>query len=332
MTETIKGAKELIRIYKKKRIPTFVMGLPGVGKSEAYEQIAQEEKGGFIDLRVGQMDPVDLLGVPTVDQKKGTTKWSLPDFWPQLERDGEHGIILFDELPDCSRLMQSALYQIFLNHKAGVHPILPGWYCCAAGNRRGDKAAAGSVSTALANRFAWIDVEPDHECFDEYAAQKGMHEYVRGFLKSHPGKIHCMEGADMRAFASPRAWEKASRIVGEPAAVRFRLLRGLVGEGVAGEFESWLKTVNMPSLEEIERAPKTCMIPQEPSSRYALSAMLSRKATAQNFEKIMTYVCRADFGRDFEICTILDATKRDLELTNTRAFVDFATRNQDITI
>jgi hypothetical protein len=58
--------------------------------------------------------------------------------------------------------------------------------------------------------------------------------------------------------------------------------------------------------------------------------MLARFSDRQNFDRVVQYIKREEFGRDFEICTVLDATKRDASLCETRAFVDFAKRNSDL--
>src|SRR6185369_3665259 len=205
MSETIKSAKELCHYYMRAGIPAYMEGKPGVGKSEAWRQVADEEKIGFIDLRLAQMDPVDLRGLPSLHNAKEVlyTTWARPDFWPVVARDGERGIILFDELGDCSKAMQSAAYQIILDGRAGPHVIPPGWYRAAAGNSQAHRAGAQAMSTALANRFAWLFVEPDPECFWDYGNKMGFHHYVIGFIKFRPKLLHSMEGATEKAFPSP---------------------------------------------------------------------------------------------------------------------------------
>lgn len=329
MADTVKSAKELCRYYMDADIPTFTEGPPGVGKSQMWKQLAKERKIGFIDLRLSQMDPVDLRGLPAVQGDYSV--WMRPDYWPVVKRDGPKGIILFDELADASRAMQSAAYQIILDRRAGPHVLPDGWYPCAAGNRREDKAAAQSISTALASRFAWIEIEPDVEVFNEYGLQTDMHYYVLGFLHKRPDLLFKMEGTNLKAFPSPRTWERVSKICEAPDNVRPKLVKGLVGEGAAGEFEAFVRAaVDVPDLEEIVANPKKCRIPESPSARYATAAMLSRFATRQNFGKIWQYVSRTEYGREFEICTILDATKRQPDLVEHEIFIEFANRNKDI--
>jgi hypothetical protein len=330
MSETVKTAKELCRYYMRAGIPTYTQGPPGVGKSEMWQQIAAEEKIGFIDLRLAQLDPVDLRGLPTVADK--ATIWSRPDFWPVEKRDGERGILLLDELGDCGKAMQSAAYQVVLDGKAGPHTIPKGWYRAGAGNSQKHRAGAQPMSSALANRFAWVEIEADLDCFIEYGNKVGINYLILGFLRFRPALLHSMEGGTLTAFPTPRAWAKAAKIVEAPADIRMKLVRGCVGEGAAGEFEAYMRTMDLPDFEDIVKEPKKTRIPKEPAHKYALSSMLAHRAERGNFDKIMQYIQRQEFGRDFEISTVLDATKRDTSLTDTGAFTAFANRNQDLTL
>lgn len=332
MTETVKTAKALAQFYMEKDIATYTEGPPGVGKSEMWAQIAAEKKIGFIDVRLAQLDPVDLRGLPAVDLKEAMTRWMRPEYWPVAKRDGERGILLLDELGDCGKAMQSAAYQVVLNKRAGPHEIPGGWYIAAAGNHQKHRAGAQAMSSALANRFAHIEIDADLKCFVEYGNKVGFSYLVLGFLQHRPNLLHSMEGATLKAFPTPRSWEKVSKVVSAPADIRMKLIAGCVGEGPAGEFEAFLRTIDLPELEEIVKDPKRCRIPEKPAHRYALSSMLAQQATRENFPKVMVYISRNEFGRDFEISTVLDATKRDASLTETPTFIDFANRNQDVTL
>ena len=61
--------KTLISIQK----PAFIWGASGIGKSEIIAKVADELGYNLIDVRVSLLDPVDLRGVPSVEN--GTTKW-----------------------------------------------------------------------------------------------------------------------------------------------------------------------------------------------------------------------------------------------------------------
>lgn len=321
-------AKDLLKYYWSKDVPAYLHGPPGVAKSSACRQVAKEAEVGFIDLRLGSLMPEDLNGIPVPDLKEKLAIWLRAEFWPEPERDGAKGIILFDEMSDAPRSIQSAAYKIVLDR---LH--LPnGWYPCAAGNRRFDKAAAQPISTALANRFGHIHVKADASEWYEWGINNEIDPMVLGFIKQFPQHIHSMEGADLLAFPSPRSWEMVSKIADAPANLRQRLVAGLVGEGVALEFNNYYKVVELPSFEEIVKNPKSCFIPDNPSSKYALASMISRYVDRENFSKVMVYMLRPEFGREFSVCVVLTATKRDPGLVETKAYRDWGLANRDIVL
>lgn len=331
-TETIETAKEMARIFRAKDIPLYLHGSPGVGKSDALKQLAVEAKVGFKDIRIGTMLPEDLTGIPVPDLEKKVATWLRAEFWPNEARDGKEGIICFDELSDANRSLQSCIYRVILDRQIGECVLPPGWWPVAAGNRREDRAAAGSISTALANRFAHIHIRADADCWLQWANVNNIDPMLIGFIKFKKDMLHSMEGADLLAFPSPRSWARASKVFDAPEGMRFKLVAANVGEGPALEVENFFKVVNLPDLEEIINNPTKCFIPDEPASRYALCAMLARETTAENFPAVYKYIYRDDFGADFATVVVLDATKRDASLCDTKTFVTWARSNKGLRI
>lgn len=336
MAETIATAKQLAREYMNRDIPCFITGDPGVGKSDLWKQLAEEAKIGFIDQRMGAKELVDLQGLPALQERKGIiyTTWARPDFLPVVERDGPRGIFLVDELSDCSKPMQSVLYQLFLNRTINDHKIPDGWYLCAAGNTRSSKAAAQTLSSALMNRFAHIHVQACQKAFDKWATAASIHELVVGYLRFKPSAIHNMDGTDLKAFPSPRSWAMASKMCDiTDEDLLFRAMRGIIGEGEAGEFiAKFFRTLHIPTFDEVIANPKKCFVPKEPSSKYVLSATLAYNATKANIGKVMEYCKRPEFGVELQICVMIDATERNKDILDTQAYSDFAVRNKDIHI
>jgi len=329
-TQTVGEAKELARIFWQRDIPTYIHGAPGLGKSDIMRQLAAEEGVGFKDIRVGTMLPEDLTGIPVPDLQKRLAVWLRAEYWPDMERDGSRGIIAFDELSDAPRNLQSCIYRVVLDRQIGEYKLPPGWWPMAAGNRREDRAAAQSISTALANRFAHIHLRSDYDCWKIWANQHNIDPMLVGFLGYRPNLLHSMEGADLLAFPSPRSWERVSKVFDLDPGRRQNAVTALVGEGAAIEVENFFKVVNLPDFEDIIKAPTKTPIPTEPASRYALSSMLARKTTADTFPAIYKYISRNEFGPDFGTVVVLDATKRDPSLCDVDTFKTWARNNKSL--
>lgn len=315
--------------YVDANIPAFLWGAPGIGKSDCVASLAGERDLPMIDLRAILLDPVDLRGLPFVSE--GRAAWARPTFLPDAERHGPAGILFLDELNAAPPSTQAACFQLVLNRRVGEYDLPPGWRIVAAGNRATDRAAAQRMPSALANRFAHIDVEADPTDWRQWANRAGIEPMVSAFIAFRPELLQKMDSPDLRAFPTPRAWAQVSKVAGAPHAIRLQLVAGIVGEGAGAEFEAFAQMyAQLPSIKAILANPQGERVPDEPATRYAVAAGIARAATAENFAAVMTYAQR--LPREFEILTCVDAVKRDPALCGTRAFVDFATRNQDVTL
>ena len=346
----LKRAKELLSLYISADLAAFLWGMPGVGKSSLIKQHAKERKLNVIDFRCSTRDPVALMGIPAVEGD--TARWTVPDEFPQVERDGEKGILFLDELNVAAPSMQAAAFGLVLDRKVGEYTMPPGWRIIAAGNRQSDRAAAQRMPSALANRFAHIDVDADLDTTVQHFIDLDLDPLLLAFLRFRPALLHNMEGAgDLRAFPTPRSWEsvgkmlKEQRIMAEAAtadpndkdiAARLNTFRataiaGIVGDGAAAEFEGFVRVYQqLPSLDLVLANPNSAPVPTEPAAKYAMASGLARKVDAKSFENGMIYAQRIP-GRDFEIMFTVDAVRRDVKFSHTQAFTDWSVRNQDVT-
>lgn len=335
-------ATAALNAYLDADVPAFIWGAPGVGKSDSVRAVAKARNLPLIDVRAVLLDPVDLRGLPHVDAN-GRAAWAPPAFLPEASRDGAEGLFFMDELNAAPASVQAACFQLVLDRKLGEYTLPPGWRIVAAGNRQSDRAAAQRMPTALANRFAHIDVEADADAWATWAAATGLNPLVLAFIRWRPALLHIMPGAqpldraipalpaDARAFPTPRAWAQVAKVANAPDAVRMALVSGLVGEGAAAEFEGFVRTWRaLPALDLILSNPHAAPVPSEPAAMYAVTAAIARKADRNTFANVLAYAAR--LPREFEIVAAVDAVKRDPSLAETSAFTNWAIRNQDIAI
>ena len=262
--------KYLSKVAKRKiKLSVMIWGPPGVGKSSIVKQITEIQSLRFIDLRLSQLAPTDLRGLPVAGDK--TSRWLPPEFLP-VEGDG---ILFLDEINMAPPAMQGVAQQLILDRRVGSYVVPEGWLIWAAGNRKEDKASVFDMPAPLANRFIHLAVESDFDSFKQYAFDAKLHEQILAFLSYRPKLLHCIDTRNP-AWPSPRSWEMADQLHREELSIS-----SSVGEGAASEFEAYLALyTKMPDLSGILAAKKKPAFPKEASRRYAVVVGLASRASS----------------------------------------------------
>ncbi len=253
------------------KLAVMLWGAPGVGKSSIVAQTAATNGLEFIDVRLSQLAPTDLRGLPVPED--GIARWFPPEFLP---RSG-NGILFMDEINMAAPTMQGIAQQLILDRKVGSYALPEGWFVWAAGNRREDRASVFEMPAPLANRFLHLEVSADLESFKRYAIGRGLSERIVAFLSFRPNLLHALD-TKSPAWASPRSWEMASRLLGSDLEIA-----PAVGEGAAAEFKAFEKVyAALPDLEPILNGDFSREFPDEPSARYAATVgLVVRSETAR---------------------------------------------------
>lgn len=259
-------------VSKNLKISTMIWGAPGIGKSSIVSQITQQHNIDFVDVRLSQLAPTDLRGLPVAED--GISKWYPPEFLP---RDGK-GILFLDELNMAPPAMQGVAQQLILDRRVGSYVVPEGWYVWAAGNRKEDRAAVFDMPTPLANRFLHLQVEPDFESFKAYALATDIHEQIIAFLSFRPSLLHKLD-PQQPAWPSPRSWEMASHLHNAELDII-----PAVGTETESEFAAFVKVYqSLPDLERIFMGKGDAIsFPKEPSVRYATTIGLAVRAESAN--------------------------------------------------
>ena len=190
--------------------PLMLWGAPGVGKSALVAQAARACGVPMIDLRLSQLEPSDLRGMPY--QKDGKVEWAIPSVLPDAMRHGVRGVLFLDEINAALPQVAAAAYQLILDRRLGDYHLPEGWAILAAGNRLGDRGVTYAMPAPLANRFTHVELEPSIEDWLAWAAEAGVDARLCGFLRQRPDVLMVFpERANVYAFPSPRSWVFADR-------------------------------------------------------------------------------------------------------------------------
>ena len=233
------------------KVPSFLWGAPGIGKSSIVKSIAQKKEIGFIDLRLALMDPTDLKGIPFYDKESHTALWAPPAFLPQ---SGE-GILFLDELNSAAPSVQSSAYQLILDRRVGEYELPAGWAIVAAGNRDGDRGVTYRMPAPLANRFVHFEMEVSVDDWREWAYSVSLNPAIIAYISYKNEHLFTFDAkSSEKSFATPRSWEYVANILksGISESLLLETVSGAVGREVAVGFLSFLKVMHkLPNMDAI---------------------------------------------------------------------------------
>lgn len=216
------------------RVP-FLWGEAGIGKSQVVYDTAQglnseNDSFGMIDLRLGQMEEGDLIGIPRVREVNGKfyTVYAAPEWWPEpneelFKKTGEakyakKGFLFLDEFNRAGTTsVIQAMFQLILghrNHKTGKierfmhqHKLPEGWFPVCAGNPESGEYVVQTLDTAMLDRFVQVVLSKDHKSIMKWMRANLKNQEITAFLASSPGQIGTNPKINLVVKSSPRSFE-----------------------------------------------------------------------------------------------------------------------------
>jgi len=275
---------------------TLLLGPPGIGKSILVREVAEETARAagltfleyrrqnlrtadleeifahpdryfvFVDLRLTETEPVDLLGRPaTISIRERRQLVYHPPQWAVLLAEVP-GILFLDELTNVQRPdVLAAAYKLIQDRAAGFVGFGPGVHVIAAGNRPEDSVLANPLPAPLLNRVYQITVEPPR--IEQWMRwmntnHPGGHNHVFAYLQRFPQDFCRVpaEGETLESYPTPRSYTSLARDL--PAAIEAGLdrpaLRALciaaLGREVGQKFFTFLE-YNVPAYETFIKNP-----------------------------------------------------------------------------
>ena len=265
--------------------PVMLWGPPGIGKSQMVAQVAEKHKIPVIDIRLSQMEPSDLRGIPFRIEDR--VEWAIPSMLPDSKRHGMQGILFLDEITSAPPSVSAAAYQLILDRRLGDYIVPEGWAIFAAGNRQGDRGVTYSMPAPLANRFSHFEVDAHLDDWVAWAFKNGIDERIIAFLRFRPELLFDFDPThNPVAFPSPRSWEYCHRALKkfmDTPELLLGSLQACVGQAAGIELKAFIDNLeNMPDLEAIVRGEKAS-VPKEIDLQYAVStALVGHAIRAQN--------------------------------------------------
>jgi hypothetical protein len=272
--------EELISVMQGHHTPVMLWGAPGIGKSQIISQVAAKNGANIIDIRLSQMEPSDLRGIPF--KNGGLVDWSVPSLLPDSKRHGKQGILFLDEITSAPPTVSAAAYQLILDRRLGDYIVPEGWVIFAAGNRQGDRGVTYAMPAPLANRFSHYELDVNLDDWVAWAYKNNIDERIIGFLRYRPEHLFEFDAKhNPVAFPSPRTWEFVHRALnkfGTDLSLFRQAAGACVGEVAGVEITTFVEHMaDLPDLDAIING-ESVSIPKELDLQYAICAALAGKA------------------------------------------------------
>ncbi len=320
-------ASELTRTISaliEQKVPSFLWGAPGIGKSSIIKQIADKKEIGFIDLRLALMDPTDLKGIPFYDKESHSALWAPPAFLP---KSGE-GVLFLDELNSAAPSVQASAYQLILDRKVGEYELPDGWAIVAAGNREGDRGLTYRMPSPLANRFVHFEMEVDVDDWKFWAYKKEIDERIISYISYKSEHLFTFDAkSDVKSFATPRSWEFVDAILKSGISQELLLdaISGAVGREVGVGFLSYAKVMNrLPDIKNI-MASGEGEYSDEVDVLYALSiglvSALLKDYSDERLDNLLKYSLY--LKSEFAVLTVQDLQRNGINMQGSRLFKEW---------
>ena len=254
----LKDAYGSYEIPSLRQRPIFLMGPPGVGKTQIMEQVARECKIGLVAYTITHHTRQSAVGLPFIlDKEFGNETYRVTEYtmseivasvYEKMETTGlKEGILFIDEINCVSETLAPTMLQ-FLQYKTfGNHKIPEGWVIVTAGNPPEYNKSVRDFDVVTLDRIKLIHVEPDFEVWKAYAYENDLHPAVISYLNTKPEHFCRIETTvDGKFFATPRGWEDLSRFIQIYERLDKKADRDVVGEyiqfpRIAKDFTNYLE-------------------------------------------------------------------------------------------
>ena len=205
--------------------PVFLMGPPGIGKTQIMEQIARECNIGLVAYTITHHTRQSAVGLPFIKEEEFEgTKYSITEYtmseiiasvYHKMKETGQkEGILFIDEINCVSETLAPTMLQFLQCKSFGNRKIPDGWIIVAAGNPPEYNKSVREFDMVTWDRVRRMDITADYNVWKKYAVDKKIHPALLSYLAIHPQNFYKVEtDVDGLHFVTARGWEDFSELL-----------------------------------------------------------------------------------------------------------------------
>lgn len=203
------------------RLPFYLEGKPGIGKTEIVRQVADELNIGYVSFSLVHHTRNSVLGLPVIKELPDTSKYTsytiseiIAKVLEEREKGYKEGILLLDEFPCMSETILPIMLAFLQTKNIGTHTLPEGWVIVLCGNPPEYNFAARRFDAAIVDRMRKIEVDFEGEVFLEYGKSVGIHEIILEYIKTDTARAYRYNknGKELE-IVTCRGWENLSHMM-----------------------------------------------------------------------------------------------------------------------
>lgn len=205
--------------------PLFLLGAPGIGKTQIMEQIARECRIGLVSYTITHHTRQSAVGLPFIREETfggrdySVTEYTMSEIIASVYRKIEQeklseGILFIDEINCVSETLAPTMLQFLQCKTFGNQAVPQGWIIVAAGNPPEYNKSVRDFDMVTLDRVRRMEVEPDYAVWKEYARAQHIDDALLSYLELRPQNFYRVQtDVDGMRFVTARGWEDLSNLL-----------------------------------------------------------------------------------------------------------------------
>lgn len=195
------------------RLPFYLEGNPGIGKTQIVSQIANELGIGYVSFSITHHSRNTVLGLPVI-QNIGDVKYTeytmseiIAKVLEEYKNGAKEGILLLDEFNCMSDTILPVMLSFLQTKNIGMHKLPEGWVIVLCGNPVKSNRSARKFDMAILDRVRKVEIQYSKEDFLQYATDRDFEDEIISFVKLNSDMAYVCNPEGDGELVTARSWE-----------------------------------------------------------------------------------------------------------------------------